>query len=111
MKTDDEIGFDLLIDEFCAGADFSGAVEEFGVGEIFGSKLSDGFFFGAGESNARAEIFEQWFKILCGAESHGTFLDDRRVEIVEFALFDFCKFSTDVPGVYRDDETFEGKIS
>ena len=89
MKTDDEVGFDLLIDEFCAGADFSGSVEESGIGEIFGSKLSDGFFLGAGESNARAEIFEKWFKILCGAESHGAFFDGRRVGIVEFALFDF----------------------
>ena len=75
MKTDHEVGFDLLIDEFGTRANFGGAVEEFGVREIFGAKWGDGFFFGAGESDAGAKFFEEWFEILCGAKSHGPLFD------------------------------------
>ena len=111
VEADDEVGFDLFVDEVGAGADFGSAVEELGVGEVFRAERGDGFGFGSGERDARAKIFEKWLKVLCGAKSHGALLDGRCVGIVEFALFDFCKFSTDVPGVYRDDEAFEGKIS
>jgi hypothetical protein len=111
VEADDQVGFDLVVDEVGTGADFGGAVEELWIGEVFGAERGNGFGFGSGERDARAEIFEKWFEILCGAEGHSTFLDNGRVGIVEFAVFDFRKFSTDVPGVYRDDEALEGKIS
>ena len=108
MKADDEVWLDLLIDETGAGSDFGGAVEEFRVGEVLGTEWRDGFLFGAGEGDARAEFFEEWFEIFCGAESHRTFFDGRGVAVFQIAFFDLGELAADMPGVDGDEESFEG---
>ncbi len=119
VEAEDEVGFDGLVDELGAGADFGGAVEEafgeffegggvFGVFcevvEVFGAEGCDGFCFGADEGDFGAHFFEDGFEFFGNDEGHVAFGDRFVGADLEPAFFDFSPWAADVAGVDGDVE-------
>ena len=114
VEAEDEVGFDGLVDEVGAGADFGSAVEElFGgepvreVGEeVCGPLGGDGFVFFADEGDFGAKIFQQSLQVFGGREGELAFANGDLFRVVgeggKVTLFEDCEFATDVTGVDGD---------
>ncbi len=126
MQAEHEIGFDGLVDEFRASANFRSSVEEFfgeqadGYGisegvvvsgefdEVLGTEGCDGLGGGSDEGDFGAHFFELWFEDFGDEEGHIAFGDRFCVADLEPATLDFRPFAADVARVDGDVEIGEG---
>lgn len=107
MEADDEIGLNFVINVFCAGSDFRGAVEESFDFEIFWGGCCDWFFLVANEGDFGSECFEFGAEEFGGFERHAAFSDDQVVVILVMTFFHLGVFAADVAGVQGDMESVE----